>query len=496
MDTEVMQDKLYDAYKLDWMIQHGHSLFEIVNGISEKIKDKNNDNDVLLSYADWLRGDGFNGELFADFDEFQDNELRDREYIEGLIENMPYFIREELLEAYNGYMKEEEQISLREETPENDCVYTLTEEGSKKVNAYILELRSKRKEILEAGLDTIENTGALPNFQDIIEDVNMSYDEDYKAYYGDWGVTDNYEADRTLDLHLKEDLVKTNILEVSRLDNEHYALVTYQQGNRLGTLIASVSALEEERELLQNKFGPDFQQSDMQLVFNMMSSGKLFHVPDLRDLPLIDEQPHALQSMFRESKNCDLGRIYIDEKDGAIYLNEMNCNDSLLFDAMGHNVYPGLEEIKDELRDFVCDHPNFKDIIHFDSCDSPIVIDEDFSTFFASRDKSLRQMIYIVEDSLMEIASPDSSKEAGRKTLEEAMERRGLDKDDFMELMQNAAKSKEVRYEIPIGGAVKINTQKERVDAVYTFRKWMKEPGKKIAKEIETLKARGKGVGK
>lgn len=71
----------------------------------------------------------------------------------------------------------------------------LTELGKQEVNIYIREAEAKRKEILDAGIDTADDTW-LPDEDDILMDIEH-FEEDGE-YCNGWGVTDNYNADYPL----------------------------------------------------------------------------------------------------------------------------------------------------------------------------------------------------------------------------------------------------------------------------------------------------------
>ena len=71
----------------------------------------------------------------------------------------------------------------------------LTNIGKRQVDSYLAELKAKRKEVLDAKLDTCEETN-LPNYNDIEKDIEW-FEEDGE-YYNTWGVTDNYNADYPL----------------------------------------------------------------------------------------------------------------------------------------------------------------------------------------------------------------------------------------------------------------------------------------------------------
>jgi len=78
----------------------------------------------------------------------------------------------------------------------------LTQTGERKVKFYIKTLELKRKEILDAGKDTANET-KLPTIEDIIADIEAF--EENGEYLNNWGVTDNYDNDFSLWLEKKED---------------------------------------------------------------------------------------------------------------------------------------------------------------------------------------------------------------------------------------------------------------------------------------------------
>lgn len=78
----------------------------------------------------------------------------------------------------------------------------LTQTGERKVKFYIKNLKSKRKEILDADKDTANET-KLPTIKDIIADVEAF--EENGEYLNNWGVTDNYDSDFPLWLERGED---------------------------------------------------------------------------------------------------------------------------------------------------------------------------------------------------------------------------------------------------------------------------------------------------
>ncbi len=87
-----------------------------------------------------------------------------------------------------------------------DGPYQYTEQGRKKAEQYIKELKAKQKEILDAGKDTCDETN-LPSLEDILSDVSLiGLDDEELCYYNSWGVTDHYNADFPLLLSLGSDI--------------------------------------------------------------------------------------------------------------------------------------------------------------------------------------------------------------------------------------------------------------------------------------------------
>lgn len=84
--------------------------------------------------------------------------------------------------------------------------YKLTSSGVKKATKYINELKAKRKEILDAKLDTANDTN-IPDIMTIESDIECFGIDDDEEYYNNWGVTDNYDGDYALVLKFNEDFI-------------------------------------------------------------------------------------------------------------------------------------------------------------------------------------------------------------------------------------------------------------------------------------------------
>ena len=84
--------------------------------------------------------------------------------------------------------------------------YTYTPTGRWGVCHLIYACVAKRKEILDAGIDTADET-ELPTAQDILDDVNVGVGlDDENEYINSWGITDHFGS-HPLSLIVGEDIV-------------------------------------------------------------------------------------------------------------------------------------------------------------------------------------------------------------------------------------------------------------------------------------------------
>lgn len=79
-------------------------------------------------------------------------------------------------------------------------MYRLTEKGIRECERFILECEAKRKEILDAKMDTANDT-MLPTIEGIESDI-AGFIDDEGEYYNCWGVTDSYSSDCPISLVL------------------------------------------------------------------------------------------------------------------------------------------------------------------------------------------------------------------------------------------------------------------------------------------------------
>lgn len=84
--------------------------------------------------------------------------------------------------------------------------YVFTVSGYRYAKRFIAECAAKQKEILDAGIDTADET-ELPTAQDILDDVNVGVGLDEEnEYFNSWGITDHFGS-QPLSLIVGEDII-------------------------------------------------------------------------------------------------------------------------------------------------------------------------------------------------------------------------------------------------------------------------------------------------
>lgn len=84
--------------------------------------------------------------------------------------------------------------------------FAFTENGLKNAQTFIRECNAKRKEVLDAQLDTAEDT-SLPTEGDILCDLYDNFDSEDGFYVNGWGVTDSCDYDLPLGMEIGRDFV-------------------------------------------------------------------------------------------------------------------------------------------------------------------------------------------------------------------------------------------------------------------------------------------------
>ena len=91
-----------------------------------------------------------------------------------------------------------------------DTTYRLTAKGLEKAEQYLRELIAYRKEILDAKLDTADDT-PIPTIQDIESDIESFEEND--EYYNSWSIADNTTMNMPICLKYGEDYLETDIAD-------------------------------------------------------------------------------------------------------------------------------------------------------------------------------------------------------------------------------------------------------------------------------------------
>lgn len=86
--------------------------------------------------------------------------------------------------------------------------YVLTETGRKKCEIYITDLKAKRKEVLDAGIDTAHHTFVNYTPEELLEDLLLDYPDGDREIRSVYGVTDHYDADYPICLKYGTDFLK------------------------------------------------------------------------------------------------------------------------------------------------------------------------------------------------------------------------------------------------------------------------------------------------
>ena len=114
MTKEQMKERLYSLYQLDWMMSHGNSIKEIIQGMFTSNIDHenyiyNDENGVFADiegmYNDWEQDVGFNGSIWAGFGEFCEIELNDASYVKKLLNHVSSEEATDIQTAYAKYQR-------------------------------------------------------------------------------------------------------------------------------------------------------------------------------------------------------------------------------------------------------------------------------------------------------------------------------------------------------------------------------------------------------
>ena len=80
-----IKEKAYQLYKFDWLASHNYTLDDVLKKVWTIINHIGFDIEVEADLLDAFEEIGFNGEIYACFDEFIDSEYQDSQYMECLL---------------------------------------------------------------------------------------------------------------------------------------------------------------------------------------------------------------------------------------------------------------------------------------------------------------------------------------------------------------------------------------------------------------------------
>ena len=88
-----IKNKAYQLYKLDWLASHGYTMEDIVAQIADICLEGDFDtrsSDYIQNILWDFEERGFNGEIYAHYCEFLDNEYHDKDYMRKLLNYTDY----------------------------------------------------------------------------------------------------------------------------------------------------------------------------------------------------------------------------------------------------------------------------------------------------------------------------------------------------------------------------------------------------------------------
>ena len=71
------QQELYEKFRLQWMLDHGHTLSELVDELQKLCEEEDPEMSLQSIFEEWEFGYGFGSEIWPCFEEFLDCEYRE-----------------------------------------------------------------------------------------------------------------------------------------------------------------------------------------------------------------------------------------------------------------------------------------------------------------------------------------------------------------------------------------------------------------------------------
>ena len=90
----------YEKYKLDWMISHSYTLYDLAI-VLEDMRDEMPHEKISTILREWEDHEGFGCEIWACFDEFFEMEYQDSDYMRSILTPGEYSIYLKFMEDRN-----------------------------------------------------------------------------------------------------------------------------------------------------------------------------------------------------------------------------------------------------------------------------------------------------------------------------------------------------------------------------------------------------------
>lgn len=246
--------------------------------------------------------------------------------------------------------------------------YLLTQSGKEVVTNFIRNCEAKRKEILDAGIDTIKET-ILPTEKDILSDLNYGIGiDDDGDYYNHWGVTDNHDSD-LISLSFKKDFVSKENNSVpyyfelishfrdipdksnDPADKQVIDRVYYTFQIR-DNILVDIMCITDYKEFMQYAYV--METGENSIAYGKDDSGKEIYYPEieLEDFAVKRLCLLALTAYNSEYNPIDLGKLcaYLREDKILEFDSDKDCMD--YFNRNDYKVLDSVEELNKYQRNY------------------------------------------------------------------------------------------------------------------------------------------------
>jgi hypothetical protein len=82
----------YEKYKLHWMLSHGYTLVDLIKEMQlcVEVIDEEDNIDLGSIFNDWEFNYGFGSEIWVCYEEFLENEYKDKEYMRAVLDDIDF----------------------------------------------------------------------------------------------------------------------------------------------------------------------------------------------------------------------------------------------------------------------------------------------------------------------------------------------------------------------------------------------------------------------